>query len=280
MKYTIFGFSQSKAVEFGLDLIDLQLLRWFVDFRQTDRMYSKILDDKEYYWINYQAVIEDLPILCIASKDALYRRFKKLVNCGVLQHRHCKQQGSFSYYTIGANYCVLLSDQKPNPTDQKSDPYGSKVGPPTDQKSEQIDPSTKKTNLQKDPSLKRKKGGNEYTDLFEEFWEGYGRTGKKPEAFRAFQVALSKAEPKTIAGGIKAYLQSRSVQEGYKQHFSTWLNGEGWESCYEEAKETDEQKYKRELKISNLKAKYNYDTNPEYDGMTFKQWLEAKGEVL
>ena len=31
MKYTIYGFSQEKAIEFGLDDRDLMLLRWFVD---------------------------------------------------------------------------------------------------------------------------------------------------------------------------------------------------------------------------------------------------------
>ena len=33
MKYTIMGFSQKAACEFNLDLIDLVILRWFVDLR-------------------------------------------------------------------------------------------------------------------------------------------------------------------------------------------------------------------------------------------------------
>ena len=33
MKYTILGFSQRKAVELGLDLKQLLILRWFVDYK-------------------------------------------------------------------------------------------------------------------------------------------------------------------------------------------------------------------------------------------------------
>ena len=42
MKYTILGFSQRKAVELGLDLKQLLILRWFVDYKDTDKMSYKI----------------------------------------------------------------------------------------------------------------------------------------------------------------------------------------------------------------------------------------------
>ena len=52
MRYNIEGFDQQKAISFGLDLIDLSLLRWFVDFTTSPKMKKMIVNDKIYYWIN------------------------------------------------------------------------------------------------------------------------------------------------------------------------------------------------------------------------------------
>ena len=43
MKYTIMGFSQIQAIEYNLDLIDLMLIRWFVDFKDSGEMKYKLL---------------------------------------------------------------------------------------------------------------------------------------------------------------------------------------------------------------------------------------------
>ncbi len=62
MKYTIEGFSQEKLVELNLDLTDAVILRWFVDLKDSGKMYSEIKENDKYYWLKYDAVIEDLPI--------------------------------------------------------------------------------------------------------------------------------------------------------------------------------------------------------------------------
>ena len=76
MKYTIHGFSQSKAVELGLDNDDLLILRYFIDFKDSGSMVSTIVDDKTFYWVKYEAILEQLPILKL-KKDSLYRFFYK-----------------------------------------------------------------------------------------------------------------------------------------------------------------------------------------------------------
>ena len=83
MKYTIEGFNQAKAVELGLCVADLIILRWFVDFAGTDKMLKRNIEGTEYYWIKYEGLLEDLPILSI-TKDTLYRRLKGLVKRLVL----------------------------------------------------------------------------------------------------------------------------------------------------------------------------------------------------
>jgi len=108
MKYNILGFYQPRAVELGLNNNDLLILRWFVDYAGTNKMKTVIVDSKIYYWINYNTILEELPILQI-SKQTLYKKhFMNLVNAKVLEHQHIKENGSFSYYCYGINYDTLV----------------------------------------------------------------------------------------------------------------------------------------------------------------------------
>ncbi len=184
MKYTMSGFNQVKLIELGLDLKDAALLRYFVDFKDTNSMSMIIVEGIPFYWVKYEALKDDLPILGINSNAALRRRLKKLEDCGILQHYHKLAGGSFSYYAIGDNYKSLLTEnssqdfnnydvipqteksdpqtEKSDPQTQKFDPSNSKVRPlklksstPRTQKFEQNNPSTKDPST-KDPSTKDK----------------------------------------------------------------------------------------------------------------------------
>ena len=113
MKYSIHGFQQESAHLLGLDNNDLLILRWLVDFSATGKM-SFIEDGKSiYYWISYNALCNDLPILNM-KKDTVYRRLKKLCNTNVLKSKTIKKGGTFSYYAFGSNYEQLIhSDLNP-----------------------------------------------------------------------------------------------------------------------------------------------------------------------
>lgn len=107
MKYTIEGFSQLKLVELKMDLIDAVILRWFIDFKDTGKMYSEIIENDKYYWIKYDQVIEDLPIISLV-KTSLGKRVRRLAEIGVLKHHTKKQNGTFSMYAVGENYAQLV----------------------------------------------------------------------------------------------------------------------------------------------------------------------------
>lgn len=49
LEYSIHGFSQEKAIELELDDRDLLILNWFVKFKDSERMISKIISDDKYY---------------------------------------------------------------------------------------------------------------------------------------------------------------------------------------------------------------------------------------
>lgn len=130
MKVSIEGFDQAKAVDLGLSVADVLLLRWFVDFSNTGAMEKRVIDGREYFWISYDYVLQELPILKI-SKKTLYRCFMELVDKGVLIHAFVQDGGSYSFYGFGEAYFSLVSNS--NYAGYSS---GTSQKPPTNTKTE------------------------------------------------------------------------------------------------------------------------------------------------
>lgn len=159
MKYTIEGFSQKEAAKLqktiiengktktiSLDCTDLVLLRWFVDFFPS--MMKVTIDGIQYAWVNYQAILDDMPLLGL-GKRSLFDRLKKMSQLGVLNHKTVRSGGTFSYYGFGENYSLLVrehdSDHVQNnadPMKQTSEGYEANFRGGMKQTSEQINPST------------------------------------------------------------------------------------------------------------------------------------------
>lgn len=150
MKFTVLGFSQEIAINYGLDLTDLMILRYFVDFKDSGEMVSKIIKNDKYYWLKYEKLLEGIPVINITSKDVLRRRLKYLVDKEILKHETVKLNGKYSFYTIGNNYKKLI--YKPT---EKSEGYDPKVGRDTTEKSEPYDSKVGTNNYSiKDTSIK------------------------------------------------------------------------------------------------------------------------------
>lgn len=167
MKYTIFGFNQRVACNLHLDLVDLALLRWFIDFKDAKKkdgkpkMVSRVIDNETMYWVRYSGVMDEFPIMKFKSEDSVYRRFKKLAKLEILNHKTLKNCGTYSLYSVGKNYIDLISDDygeksETNPSKSETNPSKSEHNPTetdeipieTDEKSEQkthplSNPSTK-----------------------------------------------------------------------------------------------------------------------------------------
>lgn len=117
MKHTIEGFSQIEAIKLQtenqkIDVIDLVILRWLTDF--NPEMSKRVIDDEEYFWVNYQYVLEQMPILSI-EKRSLYRRLQKLCDLKILKHKNIKKNGNYSYYGFGENYSNLIMTKMSQP---------------------------------------------------------------------------------------------------------------------------------------------------------------------
>lgn len=122
MKYTLEGFSQEAALSMRatitengtaktikLDLIDLTIIRWIIDFYPN--MKKTIIEGAEYVWLDYSTFIEDMPLLGL-SKQSLYKRCAKMVQLGVLKHATVRNGGTFSYYGLGPEYSRLVSNPR------------------------------------------------------------------------------------------------------------------------------------------------------------------------
>ena len=118
MKYTLEGFSQEAALSMQatiteggrtktikLDLIDLTIIRWLVDFYPN--MKKVLIEGTEYVWLDYSTFVEDMPLLGL-SKQSLYKRCTKMVQLGILKHKTVRSKGTFSYYAFGPEYSRLV----------------------------------------------------------------------------------------------------------------------------------------------------------------------------
>lgn len=116
MKYTIEGFPQPVLLELGLDAVDAHVIRWWIDFSATGKM--RCVDRSadggrgtvRLFWVQYQAVIDDLPVLGITTPNNMARRFMRLVGRGVLVHTCVRDGGTFSYFGPGEHLERLIRE--------------------------------------------------------------------------------------------------------------------------------------------------------------------------
>lgn len=247
MKYTIHGFSQQEAVklkktiidkndkekEIKIDCTDLLILRWFVDF--YPKMMKVEIEGIQYAWVQYQKILQDLPLLDI-KKQALFDRLKKLCEFGILKHKTVKVNGTFSYYGFGEMYGVLIDTeciQIQEGVYSTNEGVSSQLSKGEYSTNEQIDTSTK------NPSIKNKPIKDIPTE-FETLWELYPRKLGKPKALKSYEKARKrKKNPVTfeqVKKGIENYcaeIKAKGTAKEFIKHGSTWFNGECWNDEYE-----------------------------------------------
>lgn len=121
MKYSILGFNQEKIlsirkivtkndkeVEIKLDVTDLLILQDIADFMNRNKVIKHTIDDKIYFSMQYQTILEDLPILTI-QKQALADRIDKMSILGLLEKKVIKNQcGTFTAFRLSEQYENLL----------------------------------------------------------------------------------------------------------------------------------------------------------------------------
>lgn len=85
MQYSI-GINQKKIIDSGLDIdiVDASIIDFVSRFITSKKAKKIFVEQKIYYWISYDYVKNEMPILRL-KKDSVYRRFKKLIDQSVLE---------------------------------------------------------------------------------------------------------------------------------------------------------------------------------------------------
>lgn len=102
MKYTIV-INQRAIIDSGLelDMKDAAILDLFLHWMGNSAADRVIVDGKEYVWIGYNLIQDQLPIIKLGNKDTVYRRLKELCDMGLLEACPANQRLGRSYYRMG-----------------------------------------------------------------------------------------------------------------------------------------------------------------------------------
>ena len=82
MRYQIFSLQQSSLVELGLNVEEALLLDWILNWKDGTGMKREFIEEQQDigYWINYETVVKELPILFKQPTEAMSEKdLKKLM---------------------------------------------------------------------------------------------------------------------------------------------------------------------------------------------------------
>lgn len=235
MKFTILGFSQKQAVNMGLSVDELLVLRWFVDFYGSKRIIKISTEDGTYAWVNYQGLLDDMPIIS-CNKRHLAERFQRLSDAGVLKHKTIRQGGVFSAFAFGPNYQALIDDSRlqdlegDSPkADVPSSENGRTLSPKTDEQKINLQ---NKINLQEEESREKtedKSSGTPYSSI--QYF--YSSICKSYPKLTKLSDARKKAIHARFAAGYKMEDFKRLFEMAEASSFLKGANNRNWQATFD-----------------------------------------------
>ena len=179
MKYTIYGYSQEKLNNQGIDLESALILRVIADLYTSNskKIEYKIMENDKYMWCTYGYIHEQIPI--IGAERTMIRKIDSLIEKGILKKIVLKEKngkkGNYLFITLGENYSDLTeysTDEETKDVDRGTDKMSSplptkchegtdKMSPPLVTKCHNKDSSI--TNSSIKDSLEREKEADPFT---------------------------------------------------------------------------------------------------------------------
>jgi len=252
MRYTL-HINQAGAKAAGLlgkvDLIDLALFDAFKDFANSNKCEKKFEQKRVWFWISYKMLVDEIPFVPIKTKDAVYRRMKKLAAVGVIDFHPDNQKTGKSFFAWGEKYDFMISEYKEVPTDEKPHPYGQPSVPPTDEKPYNHSTNNHSTNTNKQILSEKSDGEkppvskrHQYPQDFQDFWKLYNFTaGSKKRAADRFHK-LTAEEKEEALSGLPRYIHTTTTENKTGKdfipkrcHAEFYLSGRRWEPYLDDA---------------------------------------------
>lgn len=236
MKFTIHGLSQEMLIERGLDAQDALIIAWLSDLISSPKIKTVLHDGATYYWIRYESILEDLPILTIKNPKGIGKKFLELEAKGLLiKHIARDINGSYSYFRFTdvidemkrvvnkeIRHCPEKSsaiNQENSHCHEKGNAHCPKKGSPLPQKGQSYNQSTNNQSTK-----------NNYVCTFADFYEVYPRKVNKDSALKAW-AKISPELHETIVDDVKNRIVNHIGWQDrqYIPHPSTYLNQRRWE---------------------------------------------------
>ena len=179
MKYTIYGYSQEKLNNQGIDLESALILRVIADLYTSNskKIEYKIMENDKYMWCTYGYIHEQIPI--IGAERTMIRKIDSLIEKGILKKIVLKEKngkkGNYLFITLGENYSDLTeysTDEETKDvdrgTDKMSSPLPTKCHEGTDKMSSPLvtnchNKDSSITNSSIKDSLEREKEADPFT---------------------------------------------------------------------------------------------------------------------
>lgn len=253
MKYSI-NINQKALVELNnetginLDLKDATIISFFKDYTHFPKVKKQIINGDVFYWVSYQWIIDENPLLEIENKDVLGRRIEKICNTGILQKFLDKKDGNKVYLAFGETYQRLITDTPPTYSKQGSLPTQKSEPLPT-QKSDNY--NTNKTEYKKteriEPELEvQSKTPNSTENL---------NINSLSEFFKFTQDQKEDMEIYKILNNLNIFFQSNQIKitdlekikenvkpEDYSKNYLSKKHWGGWIGDYQTQKAQDKVK--------------------------------------
>ena len=179
MKYTIYGYSQEKLNNQGIDLESALILRVVADLYTSNskKIEYRIMENDKYMWCTYGYIHEQIPI--IGAERTMIRKIDSLIDKGILKKIVLKEKngkkGNYLFITLGENYSDLTeysTDEETKDvdrgTDKMSSPLPTKCHEGTDKMSSPLvtnchNKDSSITNSSIKDSLEREKEADPFT---------------------------------------------------------------------------------------------------------------------
>lgn len=178
MKETILGIDQKRAVELGLDVVDVVLLDVIGHKLASGSTEKREIDGEEYVWLNYKSVLDWLPILGM-KKRALALRLDRLVDKGLLKKHIKREEGNYTFFTLCQCSSIPMSTKVQRVCQSIGNPMSTKV--------------QTKSNRDKDTEIREKEKDNNKL------------LSKKKDDGDTFERAFSRFEVNSIENGDLRY---------------------------------------------------------------------------